>query len=157
MVEVNFSEVEGEKIAEDENDKGLMHLIKKKYLWIMILIIGVAAFLPSYLQGTALWVSYIFLALLIGSCYTMYQNLYYFQQFSFKHRPFLMTRYFQLTALAGVVSLMIYTLPIARESGEWVPYIILRIIALLIPYQFYSIFQIAKHHKKEDPTRCEFC
>ncbi len=157
MVEMNLPGEEAKKVSENETDNGLMYIIKKKYLWIMILIIGVAAFLPSYIQGQALWISYIFLVFFVGACYSMYQNLYYFQQFGFKYRPFVMTRYLQVIAFAGIAALMIYTVPMAHASGEWIPYSILRILALLIPYQFYAIFQIAKHHKKEDPTRCDFC
>jgi hypothetical protein len=39
MVEMNLPGEEAKNVSEKETDNGLMYIIKKKYLWIMILII----------------------------------------------------------------------------------------------------------------------
>lgn len=137
--------------------KSVLPLIKKKYLRVMIYLMVLAAFLLSFVEGTALLVSYGFIAVLLGVSYMMYRDLYCFQKFGFKYRPFLVTKYIERLARAGLIALLIYTLPTAFETGEYVPYAILWIIAVLIPYQFRSMFIAAKQFKENDPTRCEFC
>ncbi len=134
-----------------------MVIIKKKYMRIMIFIIALGGFLPMFLHGKIFYISLAALLILLLGSFVMYSNLYYFQRFGFKYRPFSMTRYFQILSIVEVIGVLILTFPLALEGGQWVPFIFLWVIALLIPYQFHSIFETAKHHKEQDPTRCDFC
>lgn len=59
-----------------------------------------------------------------------------------------MTQYFELISVAGTTALIIHSLPLAQASTDWLPYGILRILALLVRYQFRSIFSIA--HTQQD-------
>lgn len=140
-----------------KENTSVLPLIKKKYMTVIILLIVVWVFLLSFMQGTALIISYIFLGLLLLWSYMMYDNLYCFQKIGFKYRPFLMTAYFKYVAIAWLVALLMYTVPAAYTTGERVPYLLLRGVSASIPYQFMSMFTLAKTYKKSDPTKCEFC
>lgn len=140
-----------------KENTSVLPLIKKKYMIVMILLILVWVFLLSFITWNALLISYIFLWLLLWWSYMMYNNLYCFQKIGFKYRPFVMTAYFKYVALAWVIGLLIYTIPMAYTSGERFPYGILRAMSASIPYQFMSMFTLARTYKKSDPTKCEFC
>ncbi len=148
-------------MAKDKHCKidknSVLPLIKKKYLTVMILLIVLGVFLLSFFSGTELLVSYVFIALLLGACRVMYQDMYCFQKFAFKYRPFMMTQYFELVVVAGVTALIIHTIPFAQATQQWVPYGMLWFIGIMIWFQFRSMFWTAKNYKKSDPTKCEFC
>lgn len=145
-------------VCEKEPEQGsVLPLIKKKYMWVMILILVVWAFLPSFFTGTVLIVSLVLLALLLGACFLMYNDLYCFQKFGFKYRPFVVTGYFKIISIILCGALLILTIPMAIKAPEVVPYVVLWILAGLIPYQFQSMFWTAKTFKESDPTKCEFC
>jgi len=140
-----------------EENKSVLPLIKKKYMSVMILLVVLAVFLTSFFVWIELFVSYLCIWLLLWASYVMYNDLYCFQKFSFKYRPFVMTQYFEIFAIACTTALIVYTIPMASTSGQWVPYIMLWLIAWAVWFQFRSMFWTAKSYKKDDPTKCEFC
>lgn len=58
----------------------IFSIIKRKYLNIIMLLLVIGGMLFNFFEGNALLISYVFLSLLLGGCYMMHENIYYFQR-----------------------------------------------------------------------------
>ena len=130
--------------------------IKKKYMWILILLAIVAVLLPTYIVGWQSIVVYIMLWVFAILCLMMYKDMYCFQKYSFKCRPFVVTKWLMRYALVFTVVVIVFSIPEAVATHVRVPYLVLWWLTALVPRQFKSMFTLAKHHKADHPDRCEF-
>lgn len=143
--------------SEQANDKNLLVLIRKKYLWVCILLIIVGVFLEWFVPFDIFLVVLVPLVILLIISLMMYTDLYRFQKISFKYRPFVVTTYLRYLSCLVALLVIAVTISPALWAPDIIPYIILWFFTILIPYQFRSMFTTAKHFKEADPTKCEFC
>ncbi|PIQ78361.1 hypothetical protein COV82_01195 [Candidatus Peregrinibacteria bacterium CG11_big_fil_rev_8_21_14_0_20_46_8] len=133
-------------------------LLRKKYLSILILLAIIGILLPGYLHGDGalLQLSYGVLTFLALGTLGLHQNIN-FRRLSIKLRPFVVARILQIAASLAAIVLIIVTFKNAQIEGQFIPHIILWLLALGVVIQYFGIFRLAREAKDKHPERCDFC
>ncbi|USN55099.1 MAG: hypothetical protein H6765_00300 [Candidatus Peribacteria bacterium] len=63
----------------------------------------------------------------------------------------------QKIAVVWLIATLLVSIPLAYQSGEWIPYLVYWLLIGAVVLNHYQIFALAKQHKHKYPDRCEFC
>lgn len=144
------------EVGEIKVSDALLPHIKKKY-FVILLFLGICALLvPSYLGGVYLIGSYVCIGIIATLIVWLYTD-YRFQKHHRKCRPFVIAGMSQKIAVVWLIATLLVSIPLAYQSGEWIPYLVYWLLIGAVVLNHYQIFALAKQHKHKYPDRCEFC